>query len=285
MDIHQLKTFAAVAREGSITRAAERVHLSQPAVSAHIKALEETLGLTLFERTAKGMSLTPDGERLLAKADRALAAHQELVDEASRLKGQVAGRLRLGAGTSSSPAAIGRLVTALAERWPEVEVALSHGTSREILERVERGELDAGFCNLAAPLRPALTAVETGRFTIHVAAPAGTGLLDWKALEQRAWIYPTASTCCGDTAERLFADHGFRPKRIINVDRGDLTRTLVAAGVGVGLLHDDAALDAQRRGEVELLHACPAPVSVAFVYAKSRAAEPLIAAAASILRK
>ncbi len=75
MDIHQLRTFVAVARERSITRASELLHLSQPAVSAHIKAIEDALGLTLFERTSRGMSLTRDGERLLAKAEQTLAAH------------------------------------------------------------------------------------------------------------------------------------------------------------------------------------------------------------------
>ena len=76
MDFYQLKTFVTVAREGSVTRASERLHLSQPAVSAHIKALEDALGLTLFERTPRGMSLTADGRRLVVKAELALSAHR-----------------------------------------------------------------------------------------------------------------------------------------------------------------------------------------------------------------
>ena len=91
MEIHQLKTFVAVAREGSITRASERLYLSQPAVSAHIKAIEDTLGLTLFARTPRGMALTGDGERLLAKAEQTLGAHRELVEEATRIKGRSRG--------------------------------------------------------------------------------------------------------------------------------------------------------------------------------------------------
>lgn len=123
MDLHQLKTFVAVAREGSITRASGLLHLSQPAVSAHIKAMEDTLGLSLFERTPRGMSLTPDGQRLLAKAEQTLAAHQELMAEATRTKGELTGKLRLGAGSNSNHEAIGRLLTVLAERCPGVEVA------------------------------------------------------------------------------------------------------------------------------------------------------------------
>ncbi len=66
MDLHQLKTFVTVAREGSITRASELLHLSQPAVSAHIKAIEDAFDLKLFDRKARGMTLTADGQRLLA---------------------------------------------------------------------------------------------------------------------------------------------------------------------------------------------------------------------------
>lgn len=133
MDIHQLKTFVAVAREKSITRASEVLHLSQPAVSAHIKAIEDTLGLTLFARTPKGMALTPDGERLLPKAEQTIAAHRALLDEASRTTGRLIGKLRLGASTSTSHEAVGKLLTELSARHPEVEVTLEHRTSSEML--------------------------------------------------------------------------------------------------------------------------------------------------------
>lgn len=127
MDLYQLKTFVTVAREGSITRASEILHLSQPAVSAHIKAIEDTLELALFERTPRGMSLTSEGQRLLAKAEQTLAAHQDLMREATRIKGRLTGKLRLGVGGNSNQATAARLVTALAERFPEVEVAVKIG--------------------------------------------------------------------------------------------------------------------------------------------------------------
>mgnify|MGYP000857569295 CR=1 FL=1 len=110
MDIYQLRTFVTVAREGSITRAATLLHLSQPAVSAHIKAMEDALELSLFERTPRGMSLTPEGQRLLSKAQQTLAAHEDLMAEAARSKGELSGKLRLGAGSNSGNEAIGRLI-------------------------------------------------------------------------------------------------------------------------------------------------------------------------------
>lgn len=288
MDIYQLKTFVAVARERSITRASELLHLSQPAASAHIKAIEDALGLTLFERTSRGMSLTRDGERLLAKAEQTLAAHQELMDEATRIKGHLTGKLRLGAGSNSNNEAMGRLLTILSERCPEVEVVLKHGTSLDILTGIRNGSLDAGLYNEAGEPDPELATIEVSQFRIYIVAPPGlvavSEPLDWRALADLPWIYPTSSACCGRTAENLFKIHQIRPKRIISVDREDVTRTLIAGGVGVGLLHADTAKEAQLRGEVEVLFESPTSVRTMFAQLASRAQDPLLTAATSIMR-
>ncbi|CAN5909976.1 LysR family transcriptional regulator [soil metagenome] len=287
MDIYQLRTFVAVAREGSITRAAELLHLSQPAVSAHIKAVEDVLGLALFERTPRGMSLTRDGERLLVKAEHTLAAHQELMEEAARIKGQVGGKLRLGAGSNSSNDAIGRLITTLSERWPDVEVVLEHGTSQEILIGLRNGSLDAGFYNEAGDPDPDLATRDVSQFTTFLVAPAGlvaiSEPLDWRALAELPWVYPTSSACCGRTAESLFKLHQIRPKRIISVDREDVTRTLIAGRIGVGLLHDETAKAASARGEVDLLFESHTVTRVLFAHLTSRANDPLLMAASSIM--
>jgi len=289
MDLHQLKTFVVVAREGSITRASELLHLSQPAVSAHIKAIEDTLDLALFERTPRGMSLTTDGKRLLAKAEQTLGAHQELIAEATRIKGRLAGKLRIGAGSNSNHEAVGRLLTMMSERCPDVEVTLKHTTSLEILAGLRSDSLDAGFYNEGGEPEPDLTTVEVARFTTYLVGPPGlvavTEALDWSALAAQPWIYPTSSACCARTAESLFKAHQIRPKRIISVDRENVTRTLIAGGLGVGLLHADTAHAARARGEVELLFESPTAVRVLFAHLASRAQDPILAAASSILRE
>ncbi len=288
MDIYQLRTFVAVARERSITRAAEQLHLSQPAVSAHIKAIEDQLGIALFERTARGMSLTREGERLLAKAEQTIAAHQELVDEATRIKGHLAGKLRIGASSNSNNQAIGKLLTNLSERYPEVEVVLKHGTSADTLAGIRNGSLDAGLYNEPDDPGLELATVHVSEFTIHVAAPPGlvtvSDPLDWKALAELPWVYPGASACCGRTAERLFKLQHIHPKRIISVDRQDVTRTLIAGGVGVGLLHAEMAKRAQRTGEVELVYEAPTAVRVLFAHLANRAQDPLLIATTAIMR-
>lgn len=288
MDLHQLKTFVVVAREGSITRASELLHLSQPAVSAHIKAIEDTLDLALFERTPRGMSLTADGTRLLAKAEQTLGAHQELIAEATRIKGRLVGKLRIGAGSNSNHEAVGKLLTGMAERCPDVEVTLEHRHSQDILAGLRNGGLDAGFYNEGGEPEPDLTTVEVSQFTTYLVAQPGlvatTDPLDWSALAEQAWIYPTSSACCARTAERMFKAHQIRPKRVISVDRENVTRALIAGGLGVGLLHADTALAARARGEVEILFESPTVVRVLFAHLASRAQDPILAAASEILR-
>lgn len=288
MDIYQLKTFIAVAREGTITRASGVLHLSQPAVSAHIKAMEDALGVSLFERTPRGMTLTRDGQRLLAKAEQTLAAYRELVTEASRGKDELSGKLCIGAGSASNHAAVGRLLTGLAAGYPGVDVVLRHRPSHEVVAGIRSGVLDAGFYNEPGEPPPDLATIEVDRFAIYLAA--APGLLpdadgpDWAAIAALPWVYPTESACCSRTAERLFAAHGFRPARIIGSDRQDVTRTLVASGLGVGLLHADAADAAAVRNEVRLVCEAASGVRVLFAHLASRADDPLLVAAASILR-
>lgn len=287
MDIHQLKTFVAVAREGTITRASEVLHLSQPAVSAHVKTIEDVLGVALFARTPKGMTLTPEGERLLVKAEQTIAAHQALLDEASRATGRVVGTLRIGAGSSSNHEAVGKLLTTLSARFPDVEVRLEHGTSTEILAGLRRGTLDAAFYNEAGEPEADLAVTDVARFTIHVVGPPGSvpdpARVHWTALADVPWIYPKSSTCCGRSAERLFEARGIRPARVISVDRVETTRALVAGGIGVGLLHADAAAVAIERGEVDPIVELAPPVRVLFARLVRRASDPVIAAAVAIM--
>ncbi|WP_372832754.1 LysR family transcriptional regulator [Pontibacterium sp.] len=289
MEIHQLKTFVAVAREGSITNASDQLCLSQPAVSAHIKAMEETLGIPLFERTPRGMSLTPEGQRLLTKAEQTLNAHRELLEEASRIKGRLTGKLRLGAGGSTRSDALGHLLTVLSERYPEVDVELQHGTSLEILQGIRNGHLDAGFYNEAGTPGPELATLEINQFGIYLAAPPGlvttSTPLDWQALAELPWIGPTANACCGQAAEALFKQHQIRPKRMISIDRESVTRTLIAGGVGIGLLHAETAQEAEQCGEIEIISEAQQTVQVLFAYLAGRAENPLLSAASSILRE
>ena len=92
MELYQLRSFATVAELGHLTRAADRLHVSQLALSAQIKALEDELGVPLFDRGPTGMTLTPAGKRLLPDALKVIADTEALRGAAASIKGAVAGR-------------------------------------------------------------------------------------------------------------------------------------------------------------------------------------------------
>lgn len=289
MEIYQLRTFVTVAREGSITRASELLFLSQPAVSAHIKAMEDELGLVLFERTPRGMSLTAGGTKLLAKAEQMIALHRDFVDEAKRIKGGVNGKVRLGVNRSTSAQVLGKLLAGLSETCPELEVALDYGSSAEILRSIRSGALDAGFFTDDGNPDAQLETVEVDRFGVFLAAPRGwiddAARPDWRKLARMPWICPASNTCCGRAAESLFERNGFRPEKLVSVDQENVTRTLIAGGVGVGLLHEDTAREAEAKGEVELLGGAQQEVRLLFGHLSGRAQDPLIGALSAAVRK
>src|SRR3990172_12427650 len=159
MEIYQLRAFAAVADAGQLTRAAEKLHISQPALSAQIKALEDELEVPLFERTSSGMVLTAAGQRLLAEAEKVLFAAQALRTEARALKGEVDGHAAVG--TLSDPAFIrlGEFLSVTVDRHPLLQLELHHEISGAAFEKVRDGQLDAAFY-YGALAHPAVAGLE-----------------------------------------------------------------------------------------------------------------------------
>jgi len=282
MDIYQLRTFVTVARQGSITRTAELLFLSQPAISAHIKTLEDELALTLFERTPRGMSLTAQGLALLAKAEQLLALHQEIKTDARQLTGQLSGRVRLGSNRTPSAQVLSKLLAQLADTCPRLEVSLEYGSAAEIIDGIDKGRIDAGFYTAEGQTDPQLLQLPVDSFGVYLAAPVGwvdaTQPPDWQQLSQLPWICPATNTCCGRLAEQLFQQHNFRPLKTIHVDQEHVTRTLIAGGVGLGLLHQPTALDAQSKNELLLLGPALQQVQVWFGLLVQRQSEPLLQA-------
>ncbi|MDM8359277.1 MULTISPECIES: LysR family transcriptional regulator [Burkholderiales] len=288
MEIYQLRTFIAVAREGSITRASDLLFLSQPAISAHIKSLEEELELTLFERTPRGMSLTTDGSQLLVKADQMMNVHREMMEEARRIKGRLCGEVRLGSVRNSSTHVLSRILGELSSSFPDVEVKLLYGTSAEIAKGIRNGNLDAGLFFDADTEDDTIAHVELQRVGIFLTAPPGlvrnTWQPNWAELSELPWVCPVSNTCCGTVAEQIFQLHSFRPKRILSVDLESVTRTLIAGGVGVGLLHEETAFEARQKGEVELIGESPQQkIRLVFSSLTGKAHDPIISAITNIV--
>lgn len=134
MDLAALEIFRAVAQEGSVTRAAERLGRVQSNVTTRMQQLEEQLGATLFLREGRGMALTPAGAALSGYAERLLALAEEA--RQSVHPGRPGGRLRLGAMESTAAARLPAPLAQLHAQWPEVQLELRTGSSGPLVDQV-----------------------------------------------------------------------------------------------------------------------------------------------------
>jgi DNA-binding transcriptional LysR family regulator len=153
MELRQLEYFVAVAEEANFTRAAERVHVAQPAVSAAIQRLERELGEQLLDRSHRTVLLTAAGEAALPHARAALAAVADIgvaIDELTEL---VRGTVTIGTVTSHS-VDIPSLLADFHAEHPQVEITLSTDTSDALIEKVRTGRLDAAIVSVGSDERP-----------------------------------------------------------------------------------------------------------------------------------
>ena len=145
MDLRDMRHFLAVAEEGHIGRAAARLHLSQPPLTRHIQALEEKIGVALFVRTPKGMTLTDAGRTLLQETPNLLALAQQAL-ERTRLAGQgLIGRLDVGLFGSGVLDVIPRILARFHQARPEVKIVLHNLTKDAQLQALRERRISVGF--------------------------------------------------------------------------------------------------------------------------------------------
>lgn len=146
MDFKQLRAFLTVAETGNVTRAADVLHLVQPAVSRQIRLLEEDIGAALFERERHGMVLTDRGKALIGYARRALLELDRARAEiAGTTEDEVSGLVTLGLLPSTIDVLSSALVTAIAEQYPGIRVRIAMGYAGTLLRWLETGEVDAAL--------------------------------------------------------------------------------------------------------------------------------------------
>ncbi|MBR9865952.1 MAG: LysR family transcriptional regulator [Oceanospirillales bacterium] len=145
MDIRSLRCFQTVAREANFTRAAEKLHLAQPAVSMSVKRLENELGLTLFHRNERRITLTDEGERLLQHADRILQAVADAELEMQELTGLTRGQVRVGIPSMLGSYYLPELLMGFRHSFPALQLSVVEGGTTHIRRLIEKGDLDIGI--------------------------------------------------------------------------------------------------------------------------------------------
>lgn len=281
MELHQLRTFVTVAAEGHLGRAAERLSLSQPALSAHLKALEAEFGFLLFQRTTAGMQLTLQGAQLRAVAERVLAAVHETIATAQQLRGDIAAVVRLGTVSDPESLRLDALLALLRATNPALRIELTHGLSGAIRDQVERGVLDAGYFISEEPdVSLAAEILESLRFSVVGPAAWRDSIVgaDWPALAALPWIGTPAPCSYHRMEQQLFARRGLRPSQTIIADSESAMHSLVRAGMGLGLMREDRAARAEAEGEIVCWPGATCAALLQLVYRRERADEPMLLA-------
>jgi len=255
MEIYQLKTFQMVAEEGHLTRAAKRLYISQPAVSAHIKMLEEELGVSLFFRTQKGMVLTHDGRQLKEKADKILAIAGDMMGYAAEQRSSLAGLLKIGINSDPEHLRIPELFSTMKARYPNLRLHLLQSMTGEVLNKLEEGELDAGFIYGENTSEKIFT-IEVQRFKMVIAGPIAWKErlqdTDIKGLSEFPWILTPTDCPFHTITSQLFRKYGLQPSEAALVDEESIIMSMIRGGVGLSLVLEKDALQPECTNHVAI---------------------------------
>jgi aminoethylphosphonate catabolism LysR family transcriptional regulator len=247
----QLRAFHAVATQGGFSKAAETLHVTQPAISAQIRALEQTYGVTLFARLGRTTVLTEPGERLLEITRRIFALEQE-ADEALRAARKLQPSLfKVG---SDAPYSVSQLLAVYCQRNPGVHVSLMMGTAEEMQRELVSCRLDvAVLVRVQKDPRFLVVPYSTHRIVLIVGQQhpwATRASVPVKELHgQPIILRDSRYSLTHQVFERTLKQKGVAPNVIMKVDSRENLREAVAAGVGMGVtVETDALSDHRVRG-------------------------------------
>jgi len=233
--IPELKTLLAVARYGTFTSAGERIGLTQTAVSAQIKRLEDYFGVTIFDRVGRSAILNADGERILERAKVLITMFDNL---ALADEDHTAAPMRIGAIASVQATFLPHAIASFREEYPERRLHIQPGLSLQLFDALDAGELD-----LAITVEPSfgvpepLSWIELHRENFVLAVPPTIHGDDWRELMRMApFIRYDRGSYGGRIVDRFLNREGITPNESIEIDDLEAIWALVENGLGVAIL-------------------------------------------------
>ncbi|MFB4277966.1 LysR family transcriptional regulator [Nonomuraea sp. MTCD27] len=245
MELRQLEYLVAVAEEGGFTRAAARLHVAQPGVSAQIRQLERELGEPLFDRSGRAVRLTAVGEAVLPYARAALAAVSGMRLVADEFTGLLRGRVVMGGVSAPSVLDLPGMLAGFHERHPAVEISLVESDPEALLDGIVTGRLDLALLGLGAPLPPGVEVqiVVDQRLVAVVHRGhelAGAESIAVPELKGLPLISLPTSTGLRAALEEACGRAGFAPHVAFEAGEPYVLGQLAARGLGVAVLPESA---------------------------------------------
>ena len=289
LTFHQLRLLLAVSREGSVSRAAQRLHLTQPTLSAQLRQLAEQVGLPLFERVGRKLHLTAAGRVVLDTAARVEQELENLDETLAELRGDVVGRLRL-AVVSTAETFIPRLLGDFRRERPAVEVSLVVLNRDAVIRRLA-DNLDDLYIMSRPPQEPPVVATPFLSNPLVVVAAAehplaGRETLQIEALAAEEFVLREPGSGTRQAAEHFFAAHGLALRPRLELGSNEAVKQAVAGGLGLSLLSAHALAHAVDEGIAVLrVEGTPLPTQWQVVYPAGKRLSPLASAFLEFLRE
>ena len=241
MELRQLEYLVAVAEEANFTRAAARLHVAQPGVSAQIRQLERELGQDLFDRSGRTVRLTEAGRAALPHARAALAAVADTRAAVDEVTGLVRGQVAVGMVTACASVELSDLLATFHAQHPGVDIALSEANSDVLLAGLLDGTLDLAWVAVSGPTPPGLHAhVVADEALVAAVGPddewADRPTVTLAELVSRPLISLPRGTGMRTALEQACARHGLRPEVALEATSPPLLAQLAGQGLGVAIL-------------------------------------------------
>ncbi|MDF1486102.1 LysR family transcriptional regulator [Ramlibacter sp. H39-3-26] len=280
MDTRQLRHFVALAETLNYHRAAERLHMAQPPLSASIRKLEEQLGVQLFARTRRGTELTAAGTAALENARRALFHTEQFGRTAAAAANGEAGALRIGFVGSATYALMPQSMPLFRQRYPQVQLVLHESTTSRIMALLDKGDIDLGLLRFPLAQAGAIRVVPIERDVFVAALPQHSPLVQRRRLQlshlaQEPFVLYSATEVPGLHATALLAcqQAGFLPRVQQEAVQVQTVVSLVESGMGVALVPSVAARHTARNVVFKQLHGNGSAVEIGIALAYRPQAE------------
>ena len=287
MEIGQVEAFLAIGTFGGFRRAAEALRVTQPAVSARIKALEESLGVSLFERGRGGLALSAAGRALRPHAEQLLQAVALARQAVHDLRPQSAGALQIAAALSICTYLLPDVLKRFQAAYPNVMITVRSGHSKEVLEMVLRGEAEVGLArSLHHPAVETVSLRDDPLILVGRARdwPPSARRVRLEAVADRPLVFFDRGSSDWTLSHGLFRRAGLVPNVVMEVETIETAKRMVERGVGIAFLpHLAVAREIRRRTLVamEIVDAEPLSRSLDVIHPRQR---PLSAEALALLR-
>jgi LysR family transcriptional regulator, low CO2-responsive transcriptional regulator len=261
--LKQLKSLLLVAQHESVSRAAEALHVTQPAVSLQLRLLEEAAGTPLTRKSGRNIQLTAAGEVLASFAERILALWEEAADEVAALKGIISGTLRIGAVTTAEYILPPMLVKFTTER-PDVRIKLKVGNRNEIVSMLAKHEIDLAI--LGTPPRELRTnSAIFARHPMAFVASVKHPLMSKKHLKltdlmEANLLVRERGSGTRTTVERLFKEAGHSLRMGSELSSNEAIKRMAVAGLGVAFLSMHACTLEFEAGLIKMLPMAENPI-------------------------